>query len=186
MAAEKNNDYWRFRMTHGRKKALDPQELATEIEDYFNWVIDNPLMEHKILSTKFGIEEIHLAHPRPFTIDGLCTHIDICVKTFHNYGTLLDEVEKELKTAKTRGAEEEELKKLEEKKKEAEDYLQVITRARQIIRTQKFEGAAAGFFKEQIIIRDLGLVDKQESTIIEEQPLFPDIEYDEEDGTKTN
>jgi hypothetical protein len=45
------------------------------------------------------------------------------------------------------------------------DYSEVYTRIEQIIRTQKFEGAAAGFFNANIIARDLGLSDKQEQKV---------------------
>lgn len=41
-----------------------------------------------------------------------------------------------------------------------QDFVAVYTRIEQIIRTQKFEGAATGFFNASIIARDLGLVDK--------------------------
>jgi hypothetical protein len=43
------------------------------------------------------------------------------------------------------------------------DFIEVYTRIEQIMRTQKFEGAATGFFNANIIARDLGLVDKSES-----------------------
>lgn len=43
-----------------------------------------------------------------------------------------------------------------------EDFSGVITRVERIIRTQKFEGAAADLLNANIIARDLGLADKQE------------------------
>lgn len=49
--------------------------------------------------------------------------------------------------------------KLYEKRK---DFIAVTTRIRQIINTQKFEGATVGIFNANIIARDLGLADKQE------------------------
>ncbi len=42
------------------------------------------------------------------------------------------------------------------------DFSQVITRIERIIYSQKFSGAASGFFNATIIARDLGLRDKQE------------------------
>jgi hypothetical protein len=42
------------------------------------------------------------------------------------------------------------------------DYVPFATRIRQTIYNQKFEGASGGFFKENIIIRDLGIKDTQE------------------------
>lgn len=45
-----------------------------------------------------------------------------------------------------------------------EDFSPVTTRVDEIIRTQKFEGASAGFLNPNIIARDLGLADKSELT----------------------
>lgn len=41
-----------------------------------------------------------------------------------------------------------------------EDFLRVTEAISQVIFTQKFEGAAVGFFNANLISRDLGLVDK--------------------------
>ena len=41
-----------------------------------------------------------------------------------------------------------------------EDFIAIIERIEDIIYTQKFEGAAAGLLKENIIARELGLADK--------------------------
>lgn len=46
--------------------------------------------------------------------------------------------------------------------KEREDFLQVITRAEDVIYNQKFTGAAADLLNSNIIARDLGLTDKRE------------------------
>ena len=48
--------------------------------------------------------------------------------------------------------------------KNNKDFSQVTTRICEIIRTQKFEGAAAEFLNPNIIARDLGLADKSELT----------------------
>lgn len=48
--------------------------------------------------------------------------------------------------------------------KKRSDFIEVTTRAEEIIRTQKFEGAAAEFLNANIIARDLGLADKSELT----------------------
>jgi len=46
--------------------------------------------------------------------------------------------------------------------RERPDYLPVVTRAEEIIRDQKFSGAAADLLNANIIARDLGLSDKSE------------------------
>lgn len=43
-----------------------------------------------------------------------------------------------------------------------DDFIPIVTRVEEVIRTQKFEGAAAGLLNPNIIARDLGLADKQE------------------------
>lgn len=48
--------------------------------------------------------------------------------------------------------------------KAREDFVQITGRIEQVIRDQKFTGAAAGLLNANIIARDLGLSDKQELT----------------------
>lgn len=68
---------------------------------------------------------------------------------------------------------------------EKEDYTEVITRAEEVIRRQKFAGAAAELLNSNIIARDLGLVDKKELTAklakISSEPLS-DEEWEKEYG----
>ncbi|CAK7257714.1 MULTISPECIES: DNA-packaging protein [unclassified Shinella] len=46
--------------------------------------------------------------------------------------------------------------------RERPDFMHIVTRAEEIIRDQKFSGAAADLLNANIIARDLGLVDKQD------------------------
>nr|WP_321482326.1 terminase small subunit [uncultured Cohaesibacter sp.] len=46
--------------------------------------------------------------------------------------------------------------------REKEGFIPVVTRVEEIIREQKFTGAAAGLLETNIIARDLGLIDKTE------------------------
>lgn len=48
--------------------------------------------------------------------------------------------------------------------KAREDFLTVCDKAEQVIRTQKFQGAAADLLNPSIIARELGLADKSELT----------------------
>ncbi len=169
--ARKGNQNWKFRLTHGRKKEFEtPEELSIEIQDYFDWAVENPLTQIRHMNGKHGIEEVEVKLPRPFTLQGMATHIGITVQTFKNYGKLKANAETKLEEATTKKQKGEALKDLEI----ANDYFVVYTHARQIIFTQKYEGAAVGFFKENLIVRDLGIVDKQQHEVIVEQPLFPD------------
>ena len=45
------------------------------------------------------------------------------------------------------------------------DFSQVIKQIEKTIYTNKYSGAASGFFNANIIARDLGLVDKQQSSV---------------------
>jgi hypothetical protein len=53
--------------------------------------------------------------------------------------------------------------------------VQVTTRVDEIIRTQKFQGAAADLLNPNIIARDLGLSEKSEITGANGAPLVPII-----------
>lgn len=44
-------------------------------------------------------------------------------------------------------------------------YLPILTRIKQFIETDQFEGATVGIYNHNIIARKLGLVDKQESKV---------------------
>lgn len=48
--------------------------------------------------------------------------------------------------------------------RERPDFIHIVTRAEEIIRDQKFTGAAADLLNPSIIARDLGLADKQDHT----------------------
>lgn len=59
--------------------------------------------------------------------------------------------------------------------KERQDFLEIVSRVEEIVRTQKFQGAAADLLNPSIIARDLGLADKQEVTGADGAPLVPII-----------
>lgn len=57
---------------------------------------------------------------------------------------------------------------------ERDDFIPVTTQVDDIIRTQKFAGAAAGLLNANIIARDLGLADKSELTGKDGGPIATD------------
>lgn len=132
MPAPIGNEYWKLRKTDGRPKKFRPDELEEKANEYFQWCIDNPLYE-AVLHGKSG-EIMKLPRLRAFTETGLCVFLGISTTSFYSYYV----------------------------GEESQDYVEVITRIREVIRTQKFEGAAAGFLNANIIARDLGLRDKQD------------------------
>lgn len=54
------------------------------------------------------------------------------------------------------------------------EFKEVIARIDNVIYQQKFDGAAIGGFNPQLIIRDLGLAEKVDANLKQEQPLFVD------------
>jgi len=83
-----------------------------------------------------GNKEWAVPKMRAMTESGLCIFLDIQRPTLDNYCS----------------------------NKKYKEYFAVVSRIKDIIRTQKFEGAAAGLLNPNIIARDLGLSDKQEHT----------------------
>jgi hypothetical protein len=142
MAAPKGNKFWQIRTEHGRKKLFStPAILWGEAVKYFEWVDENPFIEFKPMSISNGngqgsnIELIEVPVKRPYTWEGLEIFLDI--SSLRNYKT--DENYK--------------------------DFMQVIGQIEKTIYSNKFTGAASGFFNANIIARDLGLVDKQQSSV---------------------
>ncbi|EAR14036.1 DNA-packaging protein [Robiginitalea biformata] len=146
MAAPVGNQYYLLRSKDGRDRIFDsPEDMAEQINEYFQWCLLNPLMEAQVIKGRVIEEDerdgevvkvtknhemVEVPKMRPFTLEGLCNYIDIGVSTFKDY----------------------------EKRK---DFSWVTTRARQIIDNQQFEGAASGFLNPSIIARKLGLADHQ-------------------------
>lgn len=180
MGAKKGNSNWKYRVTHGTNKKFDtPEDMLIEINGYFEHVEENPLRMHNVMNSKTGAKDVFIEKPRPFTIQGLCNYLDITVKTFENYGTISARAEEKLQDLSLN---KEEVKYYEEEKKLGDGFLQVITRTREVIYSQKYEGAVTGFFKENIIIRDLSLLDQKKVEVVTEQPLFPDAHKEDKNG----
>lgn len=134
MAAPEGNRFWELRSKHGRDTLFATPELLWEAAcEYFLWCEDNPLIEIEIKVIDKGIQRAELPKMRAFTIMGLCLYLDCNSAYFRQFKT-----------------------------KCHEDFSTVIEKIEEIIYTQKFTGAAAGFLKENIISRDLGLKDKSE------------------------
>lgn len=133
MAAPKGNKFWEARSSHGANpKFSNPEDLWDACLEYFHWVNDNPLKEAKVAQKKGAPVVMELDKMRAMTITGLCVFLDIVEETWRDW------------------------------RANRKDLSAVITRVEQIIRTQKFEGAAADLLHPNIIARDLGLADRSE------------------------
>jgi len=130
MPAPKENQFWKARTTHGRKKIFSDKEVLWDAcQEYFEWVDENPLIELKAFSNG---EQAHLPKMRAMTIGGLCIFLGICQDTWFRYA-------------------------------KDKDFSDVTTRVDEIIRQQKFAGAAADLLNPNIIARDLGLKERTET-----------------------
>lgn len=149
MAAPIGNEFWKLRSKHGRDKIFaDPSVMWETACEYFQWCEDNPIKQQNWVG-KDG-NEVERELTRPFTLSGLSVYMDCDEQTLKNYGT----------------------------KEEHKDFFGVYTRISQIIRTQKFEGAAVGIFNANIIARDLGLSDSNVVKGDKENPIPIEAKYD--------
>jgi len=141
------NEFWKLRSKHGRDKLFKtPNLLWIAATEYFQWCEDNPLYEVKAFNTREnGIVQEQLPKIRALTLTGLCLYLDCSTEYFRHFET---------------------------NNKDSKDFMPIITRIRETIYTQKFEGAAADLLNPNIIARDLGLVDKKELEI--EQKMTPE------------
>ena len=129
------NQFWKARSSHGCKPTFaNPEALWDACVQYFDWVAAHPLMEAQAFAYQGEITENNLPKMRAMTIGGLCIFLDIAHVTWREYY------------------------------KKGGDFTKVCSQAEEIIKEQKFTGAAAGLLNHAIIARDLGLVDRQDLT----------------------
>lgn len=141
MSAPKGNKFWEKRSKHGRDKIFKTPDILWETAcEYFEWCQANPLQEEQLIKLKDSIKRENLNKMRPFTLKGLCIFMGVHSTYFHEFEQGLKGKDDQL----------------------SQDFSQITKRIRDIIFTQKFDGAASGFFNNNIIARDLGLVDKSE------------------------
>lgn len=133
MSATPGNKWWELRATHGREKTFSsPDHLWQSAVEYFK-ATDKRKWVKKDWVGKDAVE-VERETDTPYTISGLCIFLDIDTDTFLNYG----------------------------KEAEYKDFFGVVRMIREIIYTQKFEGAATGAYNANIIARDLGLRDAKD------------------------
>lgn len=149
MVDENNPDYWRNRIRVGAPRKFEtPESLAKAFNDYFEYVDKNPLKESQLIKRKIDqFTETVEVYKRP--LPRVMTMQGFCA--FAGLST----------------------KNLYEYEKR-EGFGNIVAQAREVMFGQKIEGAAAGIFNPSIIARELGLTEKSETRVIQEQPLFSD------------
>lgn len=129
-------EYWDHVMNKPSGVIFDtPQDLLDCARDYFAWAHSTPLQAQKLFFYKGAVVSANEAKMRVFTIEGLCSFIGMSSRNFLLYA--------------------------EDPEHRMYDAAMMI---KQIIYTQKFEGASANLLNPVIIARDLGLADKKEVT----------------------
>jgi len=135
MPAPKGNKYWQLRSRHGKPKIYTPSSLWKKACEYFQWIDENPIEEIET-KTNGDNKTIKITkHAKPYTESGMCVFMNINTDTWTDYCS---------------------------NKNGYEDYSVVSMTIKNIIKTQKFEGAATGLFNASIIARDIGLSEKIE------------------------
>lgn len=134
MPAPKGNQFWKARTKHGRDKLFASAELL--------WEACQEYFE--------WVEDNPLYESKPFSFQGQSWIEEVPKMRAMTIGGLclflgID------KTTWFDWA-------------KSKDFSHVVTRADEVIRAQKFAGAAADLLNANIIARDLGLADKQDHT----------------------
>lgn len=162
MGAPTGNQFWKLRSKHGRDTLFASAELLWKAAtEYFNWVDGHPWYKVEQLKKPYTDENgktvsiVKVPTARPYTTQGLCLYLNCNTKYFNEFAKELDK-----KLAATLD---------EEEKKRVKDFSEILTRIRETIFQQKFEGAAVGAFNSNLIARELGIADKQESRNVDKE-----------------
>lgn len=137
MAAPTGNQFWKIRSSHGRNLLFATHDLLWKAaSEYFEWCDTHPWWRNEPIKSGKGTGKLVKVYTvRPYTLSGLCIYLD---------------------------ASESYWKEFRKNENLSKDFLSIIERVEEIIRTQKFEGAAVGAFNGNLIARDLGMTDKKE------------------------
>lgn len=135
----------------GRYKLIDsPDSMLSYFNQYKEWVIENPIEIEDYVGK--DADRVMRQKPRPLTMEGFedwlfqNNIIDGIDQYFSNQGEAYN------------------------------DFLGICRAIRRSIRKDQIEGGMAGIYNPSITQRLNGLVDKTESKIQVEQPLFGDDE----------
>lgn len=142
------NDFWRQRTTVDAmaifNKVDGSNDLYNACVEYFKWIADNPLESEKVGFSKGKVQRAIVTHPHAMTIWGISSFIGITSRTWYEW------------------------------RKNRPDLKAVIEWAEEIIKQQKFSGAAAGLLNANIISRELGLADKHiQETVVPKMTVNP-------------
>lgn len=153
---------WKISNPIGRPPAFKTaEELWQAACKYFDWCDNNPIIETDFKGK--DADRVEIPRMRAYTIRGLCVYLG-CAERY------LYDLEEALKAKKERGVYGE----------EEERFSQIIVHIRNIIYTQKFEGAAANQLNANIISRELGLAEKSDINVNDVTFSFGESKTDEQ------
>lgn len=77
MGAPKGNQFWKKRSKHGRNRIIkDAKTLADASDEYFEWCVDNPIIEIDFRGKELA--RVELPHPRVFQKGELARFCHVC------------------------------------------------------------------------------------------------------------
>ena len=130
MSAPRNNQFWKNRSKHGRDRLFKTSKALWKAAQEYFEWVD----KHPWYKNEWKDGKMRkIPTARPYTVSGLSIYLN----TSESYW-----------------------REFRKNENLPEDFLSIIANIENIIRTQKFEGAATGAFNSNIIARDLGMVDK--------------------------
>lgn len=136
------NQLWKLAKGGRRAIITDAAELWQKAVNYFEWCDVNPLLKEEAVKHQGEGTTMDLSLGRPYSMDALTIYAGVSPSYFRTRkGELGDKADLNKATA-------DEL-----------DLLDTITLIESIVRNQRFEGAAVGIFKENLISRVDGYAD---------------------------
>jgi hypothetical protein len=114
-------------------KFADGEELWKACVEYFDWVHDHPLYEHRLVTYRGRTTQVPVRKMRSMSKGDLCRFLNIERSTWNGW------------------------------KKNRPDLDTIIERVESVIWVWQFEGAAAGLLDAGMVIRQLGLGRKGEA-----------------------
>jgi hypothetical protein len=132
----------------GTKNIETPEKMWEYFETYKKWVKENPIKVQDYVGK--DAEMVYRTKERPLTIDGFeCWCFD---------NEIISDLSQYFANTEQRYT----------------DYQTICSRIRKAVRSDQIEGGMAGIYNPSITQRLNNLVERQENTIVTEQPLFPD------------
>lgn len=142
LPGQQGNKAWMYRSSHGVNPRFEhASDLLDACIQYFNFCEENPLYEVKMISYEGISKLVPVPKMRAPTIQGMMSFIGMSSNRWRHW------------------------------RSSRPDLKAVVQYVDNLIYQRKFEGATAGLLNASIIIRDLGLADKQEHSGPGGEPL---------------